>query len=139
MNPLPPPPDSDEVLPPPPADDAGALPSPPTIPAGGVAQITVARPSAFPDMLRAYRILVDGREVGKVGNNSRVTFTVPAGAHTMVARIDFAGSQPLSFEAQAGENLVIECVSALRGWRTLLALYYVLFKRDHYLQVRRVS
>ena len=56
------------------------------------------------------------------------------GPHVVEARIDWCGSQPLTFNSQAGE-LSVNVRSALRGWRVMLAGLYVIFNRRGYLIV----
>jgi|SRR5690349_5035066 len=94
--------------------------------------LTVRRDKGWSDKLRKYRILLDGREIGRIGEGEVVRHPLTQGAHVIEARIDWCGSRPLEFEARATDKDVL-VRSALRGWRLLFGLSYVLFNRRRYL------
>ena len=107
------------------------------IPEAGEAAIHVVRSASFPDMLRKYRILVDGQERARVGPDESVVLRVRPGQHRVVARIDWCGSPPLECDVRAGEMLHLECGSNLRGLRFVLVLVYWLFLPNRYLTLVR--
>ena len=94
--------------------------------------LTVHRDEGWADKLRKHRILLDGVEIGRLGERDELMHQVSEGRHVIEARIDWCGSQPLSFEAKA-EGVVVTVKSALRGWRVLLLLFYIIFNRRGYL------
>jgi hypothetical protein len=79
-----------------------------------------------------YRILVDGVEIGRLGEGATLAHQVSEGPHVVQATIDWCGSQPLNFEAKS-EDLVVTLKSALRGWRMFFIGFYVFFNRHGYL------
>ncbi len=101
-----------------------------------MATLVVRRDKGYADRIRKYRILVDGVEIGKLGEEESIRKEISEGPHVVEAKIDWCGSQPLELNAQPGEEAVI-VRSALRGWRVMLGLLYVFFLRRHYLVVER--
>lgn len=102
-------------------------------------QITIKRTTSYPDRLRAYKIKVDGMVVGSARAGETVTIPVSPGAHSIVLRIDWCGSDKVDFDIQADGSVFFECGSNLSGWRMILALFYVIFKTHCYLWLRRTT
>jgi hypothetical protein len=92
--------------------------------------IRLVRPSLLVDVLRSYRILVNGREAGKIGNNSTLEVKIPAGPVTIEARLDWVRSQPLTIDAVPGQALEIE---VRNHWGASRALWAISFGRNSYL------
>ena len=92
--------------------------------------IRLVRPSLLVDVLRSYRILVNGREAGKIGNNSTLEIGVPAGPVTIEARLDWVRSQPLTIDAVPGQTLEVE---VRNHWGASRALWAISFGRNTYL------
>ena len=92
--------------------------------------IRLARPSLLVDVLRSYRILVNGREAGKIGNNGTLEIRVPAGPVTIEARLDWVRSQPLKIDAVPGQTIEIE---VRNHWGASRALWAISFGRNSYL------
>lgn len=95
--------------------------------------ITLSRDSGYADRIRAYRVLIDGTEVGTIDNGESKTFSVEPGPHEMVLKIDWCGSNTVKFDLPVSRSIGFECGSNLRGVGIFLSFYYVLFARDQYL------
>jgi hypothetical protein len=96
--------------------------------------LTVRRDEGWADCLRRYRIILDGVEIGQLGEGEELCQEIGDGQHVIEARIDWAGSQPLRFEVRSRDQFVL-VKSALRGWRVLLAVFYVIFAWRRYLSL----
>ena len=59
-------------------------------------RLLVKRPSQYADMVRRYRLYIDGRRVGTIKRSEELAFELPAGEHEIVARIDWCRSNFLS-------------------------------------------
>ena len=94
--------------------------------------LTVRRDKGYADKIRKYSILLDGSEIGQLAEGTVLRQDISEGPHVVEARIDWCGSQPLEFDAVAGDQVVV-VRSALSGWRVVLALWYVTFNRRGYL------
>jgi hypothetical protein len=62
-----------------------------------IGTLIITRPRQYADRLRRYRIILDGREVGQLKASEELRVELPEGEHWMVARIDWARSNHLSF------------------------------------------
>ena len=99
--------------------------------------ITVVRDAGYADRLREYVILVDDVEIGRIGNGGTCNFPLDPGHHRIRLKIDWCGSQQLSFELPTDASASFRCGSSLRGAKMWFALFYVLFRREQYLWVSR--
>ncbi len=104
----------------------------------GDAAIRVTRTTSYPDRIRAYRILVGGREMAKLNAGQSVIIPVSSGTHSVVAKIDWCGSPTLTFSIRAGETVEFQCGSNLCGLRIFLNLIYIIFLRNQYLTLTRI-
>lgn len=73
------------------------------------ATLTLVRVKAHPNRLRAYRILVDDREIGVVKNGETFSATLAAGRHRVIAKIDWLKSAPLEVTCVAGTTAFVRC------------------------------
>ncbi len=71
--------------------------------------LVLRRGDGFRDMLRAYRIIVDGREAGKIKRNSEVRIPVSAGRHTVQLKIDWCSSPELVVSVAMELSTILEC------------------------------
>lgn len=117
-----------------PSADTSAAP-----PTTGDAWVRVHRPPQYQDYLRAYWIKVDGQQREKISVRETVTIPVESGDVLVGASVDWAKAQPLLVTLKPGEVIDVEVRGALRGWKILLASYYVLFRPGHWLELRRVD
>ena len=101
--------------------------------------ISVSRDSGYVDRIRAYRVVVDGREVGRLRNGETKTFSVESGTHELRIKIDWCCSHTIRFTLAANQTSAFECGSALRGAKVLLVLFYPLFAWNKYVWLRPVS
>ena len=104
-----------------------------------IAQVTIQRGKGYVDRLRSYDVTIDEKIVSTVRAGQAVTVPVAAGSHTLKLRIDWCGSDELRFEARPAEHIIFECGSNLTGWRILKGVYYVFFRRQQYLWLRRTT
>ena len=87
------------------------------------------------DRLRAYRILVDGQERGKVSRGESVVLDVEPGAHEVQARIDWCRSPVFQLELAAGEQAHLECRPNASG---PTALWYITAGFGRYMALTRI-
>jgi hypothetical protein len=104
-----------------------------------LASITVSRDAGYADAVRAYAVKIDGKEVGKLMPGDSATYRVTPGNHTLQASIDWCGSKPTPVSVPDGANAAFSLHSALRGPWLFLALWYVLFDRSGYLEIKRTA
>ena len=100
------------------------------------ATISVSRDSGYADRLRDYRVLLDGAEIGRLGNGAAKNFEIPSGRHQLMIKVDWGRSNIVAFDAGESQSSRYLCGSNLRGWRVLLAIYYMSFGFRSYLWLR---
>ena len=64
------------------------------------------------DMLRAYRILINGQQVGKLRRGGSLTLIHPEGRAVIEARIDWCSATPLAVMVGPETNTVIEVANS---------------------------
>lgn len=101
-----------------------------------VGRLIVHRGSSFADKTRKYKVYCDSVKLGVVKDGEMISFDVPPGQHQIYFRIDWARSNKLVVNFSEGETEVVKVDSNLRGWKLLLALYYVTFGYHKYLLAR---
>jgi len=99
--------------------------------------LTIQRDTGWADKFRKYRILVDGVEVGQLGEREMLRHEISEGPHAIEAKIDWCGGRPLQFEAKSKEQFFL-VRSALRGWRLLIVPFYLFFNRYGYLKIDQI-
>ncbi|WP_432486244.1 hypothetical protein [Kineococcus esterisolvens] len=68
--------------------------------------LLIKRPAGhYRDAVRSYRIEVDGRRCGKVRAGGQLRLTVPAGKHSVRARIDWSGSETCVVQLEEGATV----------------------------------
>jgi len=100
-------------------------------------RLTVEREhKAWVDRARAYRVLVDGGEVGRVRDGDTETYDVAPGQHTVQLKVDWARSRPIEVQVPDGGEARVRC----RGNASpLTALWYITAKANDYIAVEQVS
>jgi hypothetical protein len=102
---------------------------------GATCMLRIIRHSGYVDMLRSYKILIDGTAVASVARNSVLDLDVPCGPLTIEARVDWARSVPLAIEAVPGKRIEIEVAN---HWGALLAAWAVTFGYRSYLILKQL-
>jgi hypothetical protein len=97
--------------------------------------LIVRRDEGWTDRIRKYRILLDGEEIGRIGEGEELRQEIADGPHVIEAKIDWCGSPPLRFNATSEDKTVLVS-SALLGWRAFVGIFYVIFNRRGYLDIR---
>ena len=69
------------------------------------------------DRVRAYRILIDGTEAGRVRRGATWKLAVPPGSHRMRLAIDWGRSREAGFDVRPGETARFRCGPSAGSWR----------------------
>jgi hypothetical protein len=100
-----------------------------------MAALKIRRPNAFNGYFRSYTVMLDGKPAGKISNDSEIELPVGGGRHELFLKIDWCGSNKETFSVPESGSVSYE-VTAVNPFA---ALYYVVFNRESYLQLRRTS
>jgi hypothetical protein len=89
-----------------------------------MAQLIITRPDQFANLLRTYKILLNGQQVTRLVNNKTNTITLSAGVYTIQAKIDWTTSQPLQFTLAEQDklHLMVSCNTTLNTPQKVLYL-----------------
>ncbi|MFC7547218.1 hypothetical protein [Plantactinospora sp. GCM10030261] len=99
------------------------------------ATVTFHRPaSGWRDMLRPYKLLIDGQVKGTIRRDQARSFVVAPGRHVAQARIDWTGSRPVEFEVGPGGT--VELVVTPNG--ELVNQFWQIFTRDRWLSLTQM-
>ena len=99
-------------------------------------KLNINRVTSYLDRIRAYKIVLDGVEVGQITAGESFDMTISPGEHRILLKIDWCRSNMLDFTAQAGAEVTLNCGSSLTGWRIFMVFLYVSFLRDKYLWIQ---
>jgi hypothetical protein len=86
--------------------------------------------------MRAYRLIVDGKKIGRIKDGQTKTFPVEPGEHKLFLKIDCCSSTTLSFSLPANHSARFVCGSNLWGLEIFLIPFYILFARKNYLWLK---
>jgi hypothetical protein len=100
--------------------------------------ISVSRDSGYADRRRDYRVLLDGAEIGRIGNGGQKSFDITSGRHQLMLKIDWCRSNIVVFDLAEGQSAEFKGGSSLRGWRQVLLLYYATFGFRNYLWLHAI-
>ena len=98
--------------------------------------LELQRGSAYTDRVRAYKVLVDGQEVGTIKNKSTESFTIAPGRHDVTLKVDWASSSPVTIDAPPGGTVRLQCGPRATPFT---AIWYTIFARKKYLKLEPVS
>jgi hypothetical protein len=80
--------------------------------------VRIRRPTQWADVLRHYRIFVDGQNVAKIARDTHVQFDLPAGQHTIIARIDWCSSNSIVLDVEENSLHHLEVGSRIKRGMT---------------------
>ena len=96
--------------------------------------IIIKRGKGYADKMRAYKVLLDGTEIGDIRQGESKQFPVQEGKHTLQLKIDWCTSKPVTFDL-ADKSITFEC-----GRNTATkAAFSAFFKTKDYMWLKRVE
>jgi hypothetical protein len=97
--------------------------------------IHIRREAGWADFIRSYRVVLDGREVGRLKRGEGITLPTTAGTHTLQLEIDWCRSNAVSFSIEDGGSRTFECGN---NPGPFLGLLYIVLWPSDYLWLRPV-
>lgn len=99
-----------------------------------MSEIVIRRTNAgWQDRGRNYRVVVDGKELARVANDSSVKIPIAPGNHSVRLQIDWCQSPQLHVVVTEGNPLELECGP---NSTPFVALIYVTLLRKRYIWLR---
>ena len=96
------------------------------------ATLVLARPKAYVDKVRAYKIMLDGQEIGRIKEGAEESLTIPSGSHELQLKIDWALSPVVRFDAADGHVVKFTCKPRPNPFTVL---YYATIARKNYISL----
>jgi hypothetical protein len=98
-----------------------------------MATIRIKRTSEYINLLRDYKIFIDGQQVGTIANGEIKDFPTTVGQHIVTAKIDWCSSPDVSIDVKENQtiNLNVYGLKTLNGF--LLLMYYLTKGKNKYL------
>ena len=97
--------------------------------------VILERGSSTIDKTRKYKIMVDGENVGIIGDGEIVEFDVKEGEHQIYLSIDWCRSPKISVDIKDNEYLNLSCGSAMKGWKSIFSIIYITFLKNEYIEL----
>src|SRR5579862_2514953 len=106
-----------------------------------MALVRIARTSYYPDRFRAYRIILDGKNVDTIRAGETRELLVLPGQHELSAKIDWCGSNTLEFTlTRDTDTATFHVAPSLRGVRLIQMFEWwraLFFDPDSYLELEQ--
>lgn len=97
------------------------------------------RDSRYADKLRNYKVILDGSEVNEIADGQELSMKLAPGKHTLRLGIDWAKSNEVSFDLKNGEDAHFKCASRVKGSAAFLAVFYVIFSPNKYIELEKLD
>jgi hypothetical protein len=101
-----------------------------------VTRIEIKRGKGYKDLIRAYKVELDDKEIGDIDAGKYVSFDIEPGKHRLRLKIDWCSSNYVDFGIVNGQTLTFECGNNVPP---LLELIYIAFLRGKYLWVKQMN
>jgi len=101
--------------------------------------IHIIRGKYYADRFRSYRVMLDGKDVGKLPANEGLVIPVESGPHEVSLRIDWCGCEPVTFKTEEGSDIWFECGNSFAGWKMIFILFGISFYRNGYLWLKKTK
>jgi hypothetical protein len=95
------------------------------------AWIDVERLEGLRDRARAYKVMIDGQEVGTIRHGQQQSFQITPGTHEVFLKIDWCRSPKLSVDVVGGQRVKVTCVPSGTIWT---AIFAIVFKPTSYIR-----
>ncbi len=100
--------------------------------------LIIKRRKEFRDYFRAYKVILDDKEIGKVKRGETKKFDIPKGDHELHLKIDWCTSNAIEFNMSDNE-VEFECGNSLKGLKILKASSAVFSESESYLWLQQVK
>ena len=90
------------------------------------------------DVTRAYKVIIDGIEVGVIKNGETKEYDLNEGFHSLQLKIDWCSSQAESFVVKNGDTIYANCAPAKKPF-LFGELIYITFMCNHYIDLKIIK
>ncbi|MCY0967785.1 hypothetical protein [Chryseobacterium wangxinyae] len=100
-----------------------------------MAKIIINRSSEYSNNLRSIGIYLDDIKIGELLDGESEEFEIEEGKHKIRAKIDWCRSNLVDLNVKSDETLRFN----LSGRNPFLALFYITFGKDNYLELKSIN
>lgn len=86
-----------------------------------MATIRLKRTSEYNNIIRDYKIFIDGQQVGAIANGETKDFATSSGQHTITAKIDWCSSPDISIDLKDDETKILK-VGGFKNGQLLMTI-----------------
>jgi len=97
------------------------------------------RDKAYADSARAYKIFIDGKQVGMIKNGGEEKMEVDPGNHNIYIKIDWCRTDEMVFEFDGKNTIHFKCGNNLKGWKKAFPFFVLFFSPRKYLWLKRAD
>jgi hypothetical protein len=98
--------------------------------------LVLTRAKTMSDKMRAYKVIVDGTEVGRIKEGEEASYKLDSGSHNLLIKIDWTSSPPVSFDLAPGEQVRFECKGPANP---LVGIGKMIASRGKYISLERTN
>lgn len=103
-----------------------------------MATIRIKRTNEYSNLLRDYKIFIDGQQVGTIANGETKDFSTTVGQHTVTAKIDWCSSPDVSIDVKENQTIALNVYGLKTPIEFLVHIYYLTKGRNRYLTLEAV-
>src|SRR5438445_12483076 len=92
--------------------------------------------NGYRDRLRAYAVILDGQEAGRVKRGQAIEIALSPGSHVAMLKMDWCSSPRVTFAVSPGEVAILACRP---GGSALSAPWHSLFASGRYVASERAG
>jgi Protein of unknown function (DUF2846) len=92
------------------------------------ATININRIGEWMNRARAFKVFIDGQQVGTISNGTQASFPVAPGTHKVECKVDWCSSREFEVKAAAGETVYLQVQSGMKYyWQVITPMLIMVF------------
>lgn len=99
--------------------------------------IKITRTKQFANKLRSISIFINKKEVDSLAEGETKNFELDAGINEIYVKIDWCKTKPLKIDIRKNETQEFILGSNAAGWKILFSIYYIAYKTENYLYLKK--
>jgi hypothetical protein len=103
------------------------------------ARIIINRSSEWMNRVRAFKVFIDGEQVGTIKNGGAEEFKIDPGVHTVVCKVDWCSSQELGIVVSDGETEYLKVSNGMKYYYYLVIPMVVVLAYNFYIVMARAA
>ncbi len=101
----------------------------------GMGTIRLQREKSFSDVMRKYKVFVDGKMINTISSKELIEFELTPGEHDIHLKIDWCYSNVITVNVKENEDIQLICGNSCEGSMKQKALLYITIWYKNYLYI----